>query len=78
MLPIPNGQGAILLGCDINSKYSNEIYQLTWDENNLIWSTMSHKLSNPRGNTVAMWIPEGFTIPTGIYNVLKNLPKIIF
>ena len=67
MLPLPNGQGAILLGCDNNSQYSNEIYQLAWDGNNLIWRSMPNKLNNPRGNTVAMWIPEGFTIPTGIY-----------
>ena len=75
MLPLPNGQGAILLGCDNNSP---EIYQLTWDGNDLIWRAMPNKLKNPRGNTVAMWIPEGFTIPTGIYYVIKKLHKIIF
>ena len=58
---MPNNKGAILLGCSIGSQYTNKIYQLAWNGDSLVWNTLSRELKNPRGNAIAMWIPDGLT-----------------
>ena len=64
MVPMPNSKGALLLGCATPWSYTNKIYQLAWNGNDLIWNTLSNELKNPRGVTVAMWIPHNLTTCT--------------
>ena len=64
MVPMPNSKGALLLGCMNGSSHTNKIYQLAWNGNDLIWNTLSNELKNPRGFTVAMWIPHNLTTCT--------------
>ena len=61
MVPMPNSKGALLLGCATPWSYTNKIYQLAWNGNDLIWNTLSNELKNPRDATIAMWIPHNLT-----------------
>lgn len=70
MLPLPDGESAILVGChyydnSYSSVYSDQIFQLSWnDEDNLEWSTMSQKLKFKRRASVVMMIPDELTTCT--------------
>ena len=64
MIPTPDGEGVILLGCDEESdiKYETEnIYRLMWKGSELEWVIMNQKLKYPRWNLVAMLIPDELT-----------------
>ena len=56
MVPMPNGQEAILLGCQ---DYQERLYKVYWNEGNLEWTTMSQKIRYPRSNApIAMFMPD--------------------
>ena len=59
MVPMPDGNGVVLLGCSDSSK---NIYQLSWIGDDLQGITKQQKLEYPRGyGPVAMWIPDELT-----------------
>ena len=59
MVPMPDGNGVVLLGC---SDYSKNIFQLSWIGDDLQWITKQQKLEYARGyGPVAMWIPDELT-----------------
>ena len=59
MVPMPDGNGVVLLGCSDSSK---NIYQLSWIGDDLQWIKKQQKLKYPRGNRpVAMLIPDELT-----------------
>ena len=59
IVPMPNGDGVVLLGC---SQTSKNIYQLSWIGDELQWITKKQKLEYPRTyGPVAMWIPDELT-----------------
>ena len=76
MVPMPNGQEAILLGCSANQE---KIYKLFWNEGNLAWTTMTKTLKYPRSSApIAMLLPDEMnTCKLGIYsNSLINTSSI--
>ena len=65
MVPMPDGNGVVLLGCSESSK---NIYQLSWNwiGDDLQWIT-KQKLEYPRAyGPVAMWIPDELTSCTAV------------
>ena len=56
MVPMPNRQEAILLGC----YYTPErLYKVYWNEGNLEWTTMTQTNKYPRNTgPIAMFIPD--------------------
>ena len=57
MVTLPSGSEAVLVGC-YNGSYSESIYKLTWQGEHLQWVTLPEKLKYPRGDAVAMLIPD--------------------
>ena len=56
MVPMPNGQEAILLGCQSYQEKINKVY---WNEGNLVWTTMTQTMKYPRSYTpIAIIIPD--------------------
>ena len=58
MVPMPDGYGAILLGCN---EAKDTMYKLLWNGNELEWTTMEQKLKHPRSETIIMYIPNEMT-----------------
>ena len=68
MVPMPDGYGAILLGC---SQAKDAMYKLFWNGNDeLEWITMEQKLKHPRSYSVVMYVPNEMTT---CYNGKKHL-----
>ena len=53
---MPNGKEAILVGCN---SYKDKLFKLYWNEENLVWTTMSQTMKYPRSYwPIAMLIPD--------------------
>ena len=60
MVPMPNGQEAILLGCYISQE---RLYKVYWKEGNLEWTTMTQTMKYHRSEgPIAMFIPDELNI----------------
>ena len=68
LVPTPDGTGIIALGCS-NSPYApwsnnvgtDEIFYMTWIENDLKWTLLNKRLKYPRFSAVAYFIPDKLT-----------------
>ena len=60
MITLPSDREVVLMGC-YNGSHSENIYKLTWQGENLEWVTLPQKLKYPRGDAVAMLIPDSIT-----------------
>ena len=58
MVPMPNGQEAILLG---SLNYQKIIQKVYWNEGNLVWTKMTQIIKYPRS-----WFPIAMIIPDEI------------
>ena len=53
---MPNGQEAILLGCQHNQE---RLYKVYWNKGNLEWTIMTQTMKYPRTDwPIAMFIPD--------------------
>ena len=53
---MPNGQEAILLGCQNNQE---RLYKVYWNKGNLVWTIMTQTMKYPRTDwPIAMFIPD--------------------
>ena len=53
---MPNGQEAILLGCQNNQE---RLYKVYWNKGNLVWTIMTLTMKYPRTDwPIAMFIPD--------------------
>ena len=68
---MPNGKEAILFGC---YSYKEKLFKLYWNEENLVWTTMSQTMKNPRSyGPIAMFIPDEInTCKSGNWYAYKN------
>ena len=64
MITSPNGEGVILVGCFDMNNYSQNIYELIYENGNFIWKIKPQKLKYPRTLTVSMLIPDEITTCT--------------
>ena len=64
MITSPNGEGVILVGCFDMNNYSQNIYELIYENGNFIWKIKPQKLKYPRTLTVTMLIPDEITTCT--------------
>ena len=64
MITSPNGEGLILVGCFDMNNYSQNIYELIYENGNSIWKIKPQKLKYPRTLTVSMLIPDEITTCT--------------
>ena len=55
LVPSPNGEGVILLGCENNPR---DMFELKNKNGVLAWMKMTQKLEYPRSHTNAMLIPD--------------------
>ena len=62
MTTLPNGNEAVLIGCNDGNKNGLEkIFKIFWQGDGLRWGTLDQELKYPRNHAVAMIIPDSLT-----------------
>ena len=59
MATLPNGNEAVLIGCNGGNKDGlAKIFKISWQGDDLEWETTSQELKYPRNQAIAMFVPD--------------------